>query len=163
MPLTVLSALARREIDAWEFAARLDLESSRTRVTELSALIAMLPSGMPPHEPPDLIVRRLLALLPCERRLAKPASVGPISGATQAAAPLGYLQGIVGGVFFAIFSFWIFGWLLEAPPVTATSAVTTAATAPALTPARSRYLYGRKHGVPPASTCAHTHTHTHNT
>jgi hypothetical protein len=137
MPLTVLSALARREIDAWEFAARLDLESSRTRVTELTALIAMLPSGMPPQESPDLIVRRLLALLPCERRTARPASVGAIAGGAQAAASLGYLQLIIGSVFFAVFSFWVFGRLLETAPVTATTAVTTAETTPATTTAQA--------------------------
>ncbi len=125
MPLTVLSALARREIDAWEFAARLDVESVQTQVREMSALIAALPSGMPPLEPPDLIVRRLLALLPGERRMARPAGAAAADAGMHAEAPVGSLELIIGGVFFVLLSFWVIGGLFES----ATTARTVATTA----------------------------------
>jgi hypothetical protein len=131
MPLTVLSALARREIDAWEFAARLDVEPVQNQVREMSALIAALPLGIPPAEAPDHIVRRLIALLPGERRMAPSARLSVPGEAAQPAGMVGSLELIVGGVFFALLSMWVFGGLVESAPVkTTTTAASAAAAAP---------------------------------
>ena len=45
MPLSVLSALARRDVDPWEEAAELSELPKRTASQRLAALIARLPGG----------------------------------------------------------------------------------------------------------------------
>ncbi len=135
MQLTLLSALARREIDAWEFAARLQVEPAQKRISEMSALIAALPSGMPPQEPKDLIVHRLLALLPCDPPVARVWRAGATAEPARPPNRVGSLELIIGGVCFAIISFWVFGGLFEAVPLAAKTAATPPASVAATTAA----------------------------
>jgi hypothetical protein len=64
MPLSVVSALARLDVDPWEEAARLAAMPGEAATQRLSALIASLP--MEPATDPErrTIAARLVALLP---------------------------------------------------------------------------------------------------
>jgi hypothetical protein len=64
MPLSVLSALARRDVDPWEEAARLTCLPREAAIQRLSALIVVLPDGASTHSDPEAIAARLIALLP---------------------------------------------------------------------------------------------------
>jgi hypothetical protein len=82
MPLSVLSALARQDIDPWEEAARLACLPSAIAIQKLSSLIPV-PSHARLTRPDALTTAtRLIALLPHEsgshiRSRATPPGVGP--------------------------------------------------------------------------------------
>jgi hypothetical protein len=63
MSLSVLSALARQNIDAWEEAATLTELSRESAIARLAAIIASTTSG-PPEPAPAATAARLVALLP---------------------------------------------------------------------------------------------------
>lgn len=63
--LSVLSALARLEVDPWQEAAELALLPGEAATKRLASLIALLPNEPPVHRDPDTIAARLVALLPC--------------------------------------------------------------------------------------------------
>lgn len=65
MRLSVLSALARLEIDPWQEAAKLAGLPGATATERLASLIALLPNEPSVHRDPDAIAARLVALLPC--------------------------------------------------------------------------------------------------
>jgi hypothetical protein len=75
VPLSVISALARRNIDPWEQAARWSRVTPRSAIKELAELIAALPLAPEPLQNghaapaavPDEIATRLVALLPNQR------------------------------------------------------------------------------------------------
>jgi hypothetical protein len=64
MPLSVLSALARLDVDPWQEAARLDQLPKELAAESLAEMIGDLPGGQ--WGPPDsrLIAARLVQLLP---------------------------------------------------------------------------------------------------
>lgn len=64
MPLSVLSALARRNVDPWQEAAALTQLPEETATQRLIALITPLPSGLSLHRDPTTLAAYLLALLP---------------------------------------------------------------------------------------------------
>lgn len=64
MQLSVLSALARQNLDPWEEAARLACLPSDTATQKLTSLIAALPKGRSMRPNPSLNAARLIALLP---------------------------------------------------------------------------------------------------
>jgi hypothetical protein len=64
LPLSVLSALARLDIDPWQEAAELARVSRETATHRLASLIASLPDGPSAHLDPGRIAARLIALLP---------------------------------------------------------------------------------------------------
>lgn len=64
MQLSVLSALARRNIDPWEEAARLSVLPSEAATRKLTELIAGLPGGKSTRPDAGPIAARLIALLP---------------------------------------------------------------------------------------------------
>ena len=64
MLLSVLSALARLDIDPWEEAAALARLPTNAAGRRLSSLIAALPYGQLAHVDPDKIAARLIVLLP---------------------------------------------------------------------------------------------------
>jgi len=69
--LTVLSALARRDLDPWDEAASLADLDPAAAVVKLIALLKSMPPG---HRPPDATVAaRLQALLPRTRTAGAPA------------------------------------------------------------------------------------------
>ncbi len=64
MLLSVLSALARANVDPWEEAANLVRLPGETATQRLTALIAALPDGPSADLDPRPIATRLIALLP---------------------------------------------------------------------------------------------------
>lgn len=76
MQLSVLSALARQNIDPWEQATCWSRLPEHTATQELASLISALPEGLSARPEPETIAARLIALLP-----TRPSSVaaGPES------------------------------------------------------------------------------------
>jgi hypothetical protein len=64
MLLTVLSALARLDVDPWQEAANLARLPGQTATVRLASLIAALPDGPSVHLDPGTLAARLIALLP---------------------------------------------------------------------------------------------------
>ncbi len=64
MLLSVLSALARSDVDPWQEAAKLAGLPGKTATQRLASLIAALPGGPSPHPDAATIAARLIALLP---------------------------------------------------------------------------------------------------
>jgi len=63
MPLSVLSALARLNVDPWQEAANLASLPPEAAIQRLTALIAELPGGTPAHPGPSTNVAGLINLL----------------------------------------------------------------------------------------------------
>jgi hypothetical protein len=64
MQLSVLSALARLDVDPWEQAAELARLPRDTAVRQLASMLAVLPPGPSVRAEPAMIAARLVALLP---------------------------------------------------------------------------------------------------
>ena len=64
MPLSVVSALARLDVDPWEEAAELSKLPKDTAAQRLASLIAQLPGGCWTQEESGEIADRLIELLP---------------------------------------------------------------------------------------------------
>jgi hypothetical protein len=64
MPLSVISALARLDVDPWQEAAKLARLPGETATQRLASLIASLPDGRSARLDPQTIAARLIALLP---------------------------------------------------------------------------------------------------
>jgi hypothetical protein len=64
MPLSVLSALARLDIDPWQEAGRLAQLPGETATQRLASLIAALPAESSLYLDPGTIAARLIKLLP---------------------------------------------------------------------------------------------------
>jgi len=63
-PLSVLSALARLNLDPWQEAAELAQLPRESAIQRLASSIAALAGGPPPHLEHGIIAARLIALLP---------------------------------------------------------------------------------------------------
>ncbi len=76
-PLSVLSALARLDIDPWREAAELARLPGETATQRLASLIAVLPDGPLAHLEQGAIAARLIALLPRQAgsRIASPGAL----------------------------------------------------------------------------------------
>jgi hypothetical protein len=68
MPLSVLSALARLDIDPWQEADKLARLPGETATQRLASLIAALPDHPSAHLDPGTIAARLITLLPPRTR-----------------------------------------------------------------------------------------------
>ena len=64
MLLSVLSVLARQNVDPWQEAAKLARLPAKIATCELASLIAALPAGPSPCPEPAMTADRLIALLP---------------------------------------------------------------------------------------------------
>jgi len=78
--LSVLSALARSNVDPWEEAASLARMSRKLAKARMTALIAGLPGEPMAKLPTDAIVAELIVLLPRANNLARPAPRKPPAG-----------------------------------------------------------------------------------
>jgi hypothetical protein len=72
MLLSVLSALARLDVDPWQEAAHLAGMPQKLATGRLTSMIAALPAGSPEHGDPQTIAARLVALLPRQRGTVVP-------------------------------------------------------------------------------------------
>jgi hypothetical protein len=86
-PLTVLSVLARLDIDPWEEAARLAQLPGDAATRALAELISALPRASAPPQDSATIAARLIALLPrrLERRIET--QTAPSGGPSVIPAP----------------------------------------------------------------------------
>lgn len=64
MPLSVVSGLARLDVDPWQEAAALAGMPRAAATERLVSLIDLLPPGLPVLQHPDTVAARLIALLP---------------------------------------------------------------------------------------------------
>ena len=74
MLLSVLSALARLDIDPWHEAASLAKMSTEAATERMRLLIAALPEETSAHSNADAIAARLIALLPPPQVISRPMS-----------------------------------------------------------------------------------------
>jgi hypothetical protein len=72
MPLTVLSALARMDVDPWEEASKLTQLPRQSAVTQFASLLGALQNAPVAGMDPARIAAPLIALLPCPRDRAPP-------------------------------------------------------------------------------------------
>ncbi len=86
MPLSVLSALARLDVDPWQEAAKLARLPGKAATEALASLIAALPDRPAGNLEPGTIAARLIALLPRQVRSNVP-SRETLLGAGAAANP----------------------------------------------------------------------------
>ncbi|PKU24652.1 hypothetical protein [Telmatospirillum siberiense] len=64
MPLSVISVLARLDLDPWQEAAQLARSPPQTAIQRLASLIEKLPEGLSTDDGPGPNAARLIALLP---------------------------------------------------------------------------------------------------
>ena len=72
MPLTVLSALARMDVDPWEEASKLTQLPQDSAVTQLASLLGGIRHAPVAGLDPARIAAPLIGLLPCPRYRAPP-------------------------------------------------------------------------------------------
>ena len=70
--LSVVSALARLDVDPWKEAVSLARMPRELAVDRLTSLIASLPNGSAPRLTPQVIAARLIGLLPQATRFSAP-------------------------------------------------------------------------------------------
>ena len=118
VPLSVLSALARQNIDPWEQAAHWSRLTQKSAIQELAALIATLPLGPSalPLGPsaqamPDEIATQLIVLLPNMREPASRAPAAAVApGSELVAHPVitKRMQAVIFCVLFGLLAQWLF-------------------------------------------------------
>ena len=122
MPLTVLSALARQDVDPWEEAAKLTQLPRERAVMQLAFLLGALRHAHLVCPDPARIAAPLIALLPHQRSRAFPV-LKVLAQATPAKNPaaVSTLLFALTYLIFMLFSGWLMGSLqvsrqIEAPP-----------------------------------------------
>ena len=96
MPLSVLSALARLDLDPWQEAAKLARLPGETATERLGSLIAALPDAPSAHLASGSIAARLIALLPRQARSNIPSRLTlPGAGATTSSRVVIFLVFLV--------------------------------------------------------------------
>jgi hypothetical protein len=110
--LSVLSALARLDLDPWDEASRLARMPRRGAIQFLTTLITALPDGSSARSNPTMHAERLTALLP----LAVESATAPVSAPTLATEMTTNHQGLVRyALFYLVLAMLFFGaqWLIE--------------------------------------------------
>jgi hypothetical protein len=116
MPLSVLSALARLDIDPWEEAGALARLPGAAATRKLASLIAALPAGPSARPDPAMIAARLIPLLPRQATTqVAPQPTWPGIGAVTRSPIITYL--ILYGI--SMLFFLAFQWLVASPQVPA--------------------------------------------
>jgi len=90
MLLSVLSALARLDIDPWQEAANLARLPGSTAIERLTTLIAALPGRLASRPDAETIAARLIALLP-----GRAGSIAPSRSGISGGVPAANLQTVV--------------------------------------------------------------------
>ena len=127
MPLTVLSALARMDVDPWEEAAKLTQLPQASAVTHLATLLGALQNAPVAGLDPARIAAPLIALLPCPRdraplMLKAFAKAAPTKHPTAVATVLTVLTYVISMLVVQ----WLLGSLqapgmVQAPPTSASA------------------------------------------
>jgi hypothetical protein len=127
-PLSVLSALARLDVDPWDEAARLARLPRTAAIQFLTTLVAGAPGSLPTHRSPGEHAQRLAALLP-----QKAPADGLTSHSAIAAGVTARHQDLVRyALFYLLLTASFFGaqWLTEQRPVRTGAESVPAAGAP---------------------------------
>jgi hypothetical protein len=125
MPLTVLSALARLDVDPWEEASKLTRLPQESAVTELASLLGALRNAPVASLNPVRIAAPLIALLPSPRDRAPPMLKSIAEAApTKHPAVVSTLLTVLSYVIFMLLSQWLMGSLqaprqIQPPPTSA--------------------------------------------
>jgi hypothetical protein len=133
--LSVVSALARLDVDPWEEAAKLAAMPGEVATRRLSALIASLPTE--PATDPDrqTIAARLVALLPPR------AAPGAVQARSERGAAPSRSQAATYALYYVIFMLFILlsQWLIGSrqTPVRGEAAAPSTITAPSAAPPQS--------------------------
>ena len=115
MPLTVLSALARMDVDPWEEASKLTQLPPESAVTQLASLLGALRHAPLTGLDPARIAAPLIALLPCSRDRAPPMlKVLPQAAQAERPAVVSTLLTVLTYLIFMLVSQWLVG-SLQAP------------------------------------------------
>jgi hypothetical protein len=120
--ISVLSALARLDIDPWERAEHLHRLSASAAVQELTALVAALPEGYSARAAPDRVATGLIALMPPRGSVAAVRLPPELAQMAQRAVPLTRWQIIIGYAFLILLSQWLFASMRPAAPQVAPGA-----------------------------------------
>jgi hypothetical protein len=115
MQLSVLSALARLDVDPWKEAATLARLPGDVAIRKLTSLIAALPAGPSARPDSGTIAARLISLLPRVVSTDVASRPAPGIGAATRSPVLTYL------ILYAIFMLFMvaFQWLAASPQVPA--------------------------------------------
>jgi hypothetical protein len=134
MQLSVLSALARQNVDPWEIAQKLSSLPRDKALPLLTPLLACIPSGAEGRDAPEDIAARLIALLPSPRAATKNPGVSGLSSPSANPVPnIEKLRLIVAFALLLLMSQWLItGWLSKSKIETPLSPA--AAVAPAAEP-----------------------------
>jgi len=128
MPLTVLSALARLDVDPWEEAAKLTRLTEKSAVAQLASLLGALRHASLLCPDPTGIAAPLIALLPHPRDNASPVIRHPTA--------VSILLPVLTYLLFMLLSNWLLGTMQAPrqtdPPVASAEAVASVPAATAI-------------------------------
>jgi hypothetical protein len=132
MPLTVLSALARLDVDPWEEASVLARLPQERATVKLASLLATLPAGPSARADVRSIAVRLIALLPRHvvAAVSAPTAVLPPGHVITRSPLLSYLLLYSLLVLFTLAAQWLIGPPRVAPPASIAAEPASASTAP---------------------------------
>jgi hypothetical protein len=112
MPLTVLSALARMDVDPWEEASKLTQLAQESAVAELASLLGALRNAPVAGFDPVRIAAPLIALLPCPGHRARPMlKAFALAAPTKNPATVSTLLTVFTYLIFMLLSQWFLGSL----------------------------------------------------
>jgi hypothetical protein len=127
--LSVVSALARLDVDPWREAVDLVRMPREQAMERLTSLIASLPKGATASSSPEVVAARLIALLPRAPGVNAPAAAAPFPG-----APTRHSRLLIG---FGVLAVLLFGYfVLTARAPNAPGAITDGPTAASESAAR---------------------------
>jgi hypothetical protein len=137
LPLSVVSALARLDVDPWDEAAKLAAMSGEAATQRLSLLIASLPAQAPMDPECRSIATRLIALLPQRPVIATATHKNPARfEVAPKSSALSYAVYYVIFMLFILLSQWLIG--RRDAPVQGEASTPSAISAPVATPQSSR-------------------------
>ena len=134
MQLSVLSALARQDVDPWEIAQQLTSLAREPAIRLLTPLLARIPASASDKAAPEVIAARLVALLPSPHPSDREPGVSRIEQKCAPPVPMiDRIRLIVAFALCMLFSQWLLSGLspkatAETPKSPAASASTPAAT-----------------------------------
>jgi hypothetical protein len=135
MPLTVLSALARMNVDPWEEASRLTQLPQESAVTHLASLLGALGNAPLANGDSARIAAPLIALLPYPRHRASPMFKAFAQAAPTVPPAVVYtLLSVLTYLIFMLLSQWMMT-SSQAPRMQAASASAPPITSPSAPPA----------------------------
>jgi hypothetical protein len=131
MPLTVLSALARLDVDPWEEASKLTQLPEKSAVSQLASRLGSLRDAHLAYPDPAGVAAPLIALLPRQHDLASPV-LRVLARATPTRHPTAFsiVLSVFAYMIIVLFSNWLMGSFQSPGPVQPPAALDVAADSP---------------------------------